>query len=68
MMAPEGVDVDQPIDVDCDVNAGRTMVTVTMGGATIMIETDPESAVNLPVLIQGLPNILDRLYPAQEAS
>lgn len=62
MIVPEGVDVDQPIDVERSVTGQRTMVTVTMGGSTIMIETDPESAANLPLLIQGLPRILDRLY------
>lgn len=62
MIVPEGVDIDQPVDIDRSVTGDRTMVSVTMGGATIIIETDPESAVNLPLLIQGLPNILDRLY------
>jgi hypothetical protein len=62
VIVPEGVDVDQPIDIDRSVTGDRTMVSITMGGATIIIETDPESAVNLPLLIQGLPNILDRLY------
>lgn len=67
MIVPEGVDISLPIDVESSVTDGRTMVSVTMGGATIILETDPASAVNLPVLINGLPNILDRLYPAQEA-
>lgn len=64
MMVPEGVDTSLPIDIEWGVNAGRTMVEVTMGGATILIETDPESAVNLPLLIRALPNILDRAYDA----
>lgn len=67
MIVPEGVDTSLPIDVESDVTDGRTMVTVTMGGATIILETNPESAVLLPLLIRGLPTILDRLYPAQEA-
>lgn len=68
MIVPQGVDASLPIDVESSVSGDRTMVTISMGGAIIMLETDPASAVNLPVLIQGLPNILDRLYPAQEAS
>lgn len=68
MIIPEGVDTSLPIDIERSVAGQRTMVAVTMGGATIILETDPESAVNLPLLINGLPGILDRLYPAQEAT
>jgi hypothetical protein len=69
MIVPEGVDVDQPIDVEWDSGAGRTMVTVTMGGACIIIDTTPEGAVNVPLLIQALPSILDRAYDhRQEAA
>lgn len=62
MIVPEGVDASQPIDVEWDPSGGRTMITVTMGGATIIIDTDPGSAVNVPLLIQALPNILDRAH------
>lgn len=67
MIIPEGVDASLPIDVEWEARVGRTLVTVTMGGATIMIETDPESAANVPLLIQAMPRILDTAYAAQEA-
>lgn len=66
MIAPEGVDIDTAVEIERSVINGRTMVSVSVLGATILIETDPESVVYLPALIHGLPNILDRLYPLQE--
>lgn len=68
---PEGITEDDEIEVDWVRKGKKTIVTIQLGKAKIVVSTTPKSADALQWLVASLPQVLNAAYDqieAQEAS
>lgn len=65
---PNGAVVDDEISLEWEVDDDRTMVTASLGDATIIVETGPEGAEVVPWLVASMPQILETAWAAIETN
>lgn len=63
---PPGLEGDAETEVSWERGESGTLVTVTLGDVTIMIDTTHEAASTVPWLVAALPNVLEAAWAVIE--
>lgn len=65
-MLPEGLSEKDEIELEWGIDGDRTMVTASLGDATIIVETGPRGAPIVPWLVASLPQLLETAWAELE--